>query len=80
MAKRLDIAEALSTRPVNELSEKKKMIQDQVKLIEENKRRVAVMHCVPKIGKLWQLQKSLRITVSSCRDCDKAGGIWGAID
>ena len=35
MAKRLEIAEALSTRTVNELSEKEKMIQEQVKLIEE---------------------------------------------
>ena len=35
MAKRLDIAEALSARTVNELSEKEKMIQEQAKLIEE---------------------------------------------
>ena len=35
MAKRLEIAEALSTRTVNELSEKEKMIQEQAKLIEE---------------------------------------------
>ena len=35
MAKRLEIAEALSTRTVNELSERYKMIQEQVKLIEE---------------------------------------------
>ena len=35
MAKRLEIAEALSTRTVNELSEKEKMIQEQVKLIEK---------------------------------------------
>ena len=35
MAKRLEIAEALSTRTVNELSEKEKMIQEQEKLIEE---------------------------------------------
>ena len=35
MDKRLEIAEALSTRTVNELSEKKKVIQEQVKLIEE---------------------------------------------
>ena len=33
MAKRLEIAEALSTHTVNELSEKEKMIQDQLKLI-----------------------------------------------
>ena len=30
MAKRLEIAEALSTRTVNELSEKEKMIQEQM--------------------------------------------------
>ena len=60
MAKRLDIAEALSTSTLNDLSKKEKMIQEQVKLIKKNKRRVAVMHCVPKIRKLWQLQKSLR--------------------
>ena len=35
MAKMLEIAEALSTRTVNELSEKEKMIQEQLKLIEE---------------------------------------------
>ena len=34
MDKRLEIAEALSTRTVNELSEKEKMIQEQAKLIE----------------------------------------------
>ena len=37
MAKRLEIAEALSTCTVNELSEKEKMIQEQAKLIEEEK-------------------------------------------
>ena len=35
MKKKLEIAEALSTRTVNELSEKEKMIQEQAKLIEE---------------------------------------------
>ena len=35
MAKRLEIDEALSTRTVNDLSEKEKMIQEQAKLIEE---------------------------------------------
>ena len=35
MAKSLEIAEALSTRTVNELSDKEKMIQEQVNLIEE---------------------------------------------
>ena len=35
MAKRLEIAEALSTRTVNELSEKEKMIQEQAKLIKK---------------------------------------------
>ena len=38
MAKRLEIADALSTRTVNELSEKEKMIQEQVKLIEEKEK------------------------------------------
>ena len=38
MAKRLEIAEALSTRTVNELSEKEKMIQEQVKLTEEKEK------------------------------------------
>ena len=38
MAKRLDIAEALSTRTVIELSEKEKIIQEQVKLIEEKEK------------------------------------------
>ena len=38
MAKRLEIAEALSTRTVNELSEKEKIIQEQVTLIEEKER------------------------------------------
>ena len=34
MAKRMEIAEALSTRTVNELSEKEKIIQEQAKLIK----------------------------------------------
>ena len=38
MAKRLEIAEALSTRTVNELSEKEKMIHEQVKLTEEKEK------------------------------------------
>ena len=38
MAKRLEIAEALSTRTVNELSEKEKMIQEQAKLTEEKEK------------------------------------------
>ena len=38
MAKRLDIAEALSTRTVDELSKKEKMFQEQVKLIEEKEK------------------------------------------
>ena len=38
MAKRLEIAEALSTRTVNDLSEKEKIIQEQVKLIEEREK------------------------------------------
>ena len=38
MAKRLEISEALSTRTVNELSEKEKMIQEQAKLIEEKEK------------------------------------------
>ena len=35
MAKRMEIAEALSTLTVDELSEKDKMIQEQANLIEE---------------------------------------------
>ena len=35
MDKRLEIAEALSTCTVNELSDKEKMIQEKAKLIEE---------------------------------------------
>ena len=35
MAKRLEIAEALTTRTVNEMSEKEKMIQEQAKLKKE---------------------------------------------
>ena len=38
MAKRLEIAEALSTRTENELSENEKTIQEQVKLIEEKEK------------------------------------------
>ena len=38
MAKRLEIAEALSTRTVNELSKKEKIIQELVKLIEEKEK------------------------------------------
>ena len=38
MAKKLEIAEALSARTVNELSEKQKIIQEQAKLIEEKEK------------------------------------------
>ena len=38
MAKRLEMAEALSTRTVNDLSEKEKVIQEQAKLIEEKEK------------------------------------------
>ena len=38
MDKRLEISEALSTRNVNELSEKEKMIQEKAKLIEEKEK------------------------------------------
>ena len=38
MDKSLEIAEALSTRTVNELSEKEKMIQEQAKQIEEKEK------------------------------------------
>ena len=38
MDKRLEMAEALSTRTVNELSEKEKIIQEQAKLIEEKEK------------------------------------------
>ena len=38
MAKRMEMAEALSTRTVNELSEKEIMIQEQAKLIEEKEK------------------------------------------
>ena len=69
MKKRLEEYEALSTKAMNEMndkekiiqeSEKEKIIQEQAKPIEEKERRVAVMHYVPKIMKLCQLQKSLR--------------------
>ena len=38
MDKSLEIAEALPTRTVNELSEKEKMIQEKAKLIEEKEK------------------------------------------
>ena len=38
MAKRLEIDETLSTSTVNELSQTKKMIQEQAKLIEEKEK------------------------------------------
>ena len=38
------------------------------------------MQCVPKVRKLWDLQKAWRGSVSSCRYGKKAGGIWGAIN
>ena len=38
MAKRLEIAEMLSTSTVNELSEREKMIQEQAKLKEEKEK------------------------------------------
>ena len=42
MAKRLEIAEALSTRTVNELSEKEKLIQEQAKMIEEKEKEGSI--------------------------------------
>ena len=60
MAKRLEIAEALSTRTLNELIEKEKMIQEQAKLIEEKKRRVSMMHCV--LMQRWRkVQRKVRL-------------------
>ena len=41
MDKMLEIAEALSTCTVNELSEKEKMIQEQANLIEEKEKEVS---------------------------------------
>ena len=38
MAKRLEIAEALSTCTMNGLSDKEKMIQEQAKMIEEKEK------------------------------------------
>ena len=38
MANRLEIADALSTRTMNKLSEKEKMIQEQAKMIEEKEK------------------------------------------
>ena len=38
MAKSMEISETLSTCTVNDLSEKEKMIQEQVKLIEEKEK------------------------------------------
>ena len=59
MAKRLEIAEAISTCTVNDLSEKEKMIQEQVKLIEEKEKEGGSDALRAKIRKLWQLQKIL---------------------
>ena len=39
LAKRLEIAEAISNRTVNEFSEKEKMIHEQAKLIEEKENK-----------------------------------------
>ena len=43
MDKIFDDTEALSTQDANELSEEEKIIQEQAKLIEKKKSRVAVM-------------------------------------
>ena len=60
MAKRLEIVEALSTRTVNELSEKEKMIQDQAKLIEEKEKGGSSDALISKDNKrFWQLKKIL---------------------
>ena len=60
MAERLEIAEALSSRTVNGLSEKEKMIQEQAKLIEEKENEGSSDALHAKDKKLWQLQKSFR--------------------
>ena len=44
MAQRLEESEALSTKAMNELSEKEKRIQEQAKQIEEKSRGVVLMH------------------------------------
>ena len=52
MTQRLEEYDALLTKAMNELSEKKKIIQEQAKKIEENSRRVVVMQYFLKIRKL----------------------------
>ena len=44
MAQRLEESEVLSTKAMNEMGEREKIIQEQAKQIEEKSRRVVVMH------------------------------------
>ena len=44
MTQRMEESEALSTKAMNELSEKDKIIQEQAKQIEKKSRRVVAMH------------------------------------
>ena len=81
MAKRLEVAEALSTRTVNELNEKDKMIQEQAKLTEEKEKEGSSDALRAKDKEIMAATKKLEeVSVISCIDCEKAGGIWGAID
>ena len=52
MAKRLETSEGISTRTVNDLSEKEKMIQEQAKLIELKKKRL--LKCLRRKSGLMQ--------------------------
>ena len=81
MAKRLEIAEALSTRTVNELSEKEKMIQEQVKLIEEKEKEGSSDALRAKDKEIIAAAEKLEEEVLAHAEiAKKGGGIWGNID
>ena len=54
MANRLEIAEALSARTVNELNEKEKMIQEQANLIKEKEKAAEIFEEKNGLMQIWQ--------------------------
>ena len=77
MAKRLEIAEALSTRTVNELSNTEKMIQEQTKLIEEKEKEGSsdALHAKDKelMGSVENLEEEVLDHAEMAKRLDESG-------
>ena len=81
MAKRLEIAEALSTRTVNELSEKQKIIQEQAKLIEGKEKEGSNDALRAKDMEIMAAAEKLEEEVLAHAEIAKRlEEFWGAID